>query len=106
MTSEERLQKLQEMEAQKPNDVFLKYAIALEYVNAKNDAAAQQIFESLVKTFPDYIATYYQLGKLHERNAMNQKAITIYQAGIELAKKTNDRKNLGELNEAIMMMEE
>lgn len=106
MTSEERLQKLQEMEAQKPNDVFLKYAIALEHVGGKNDEEARKIFEVLTLQFPEYIATYYQLGKLYERNAAYEKASDIYKKGIELAKKNNDKKNLGELTEALMMLEE
>lgn len=106
MTAEERLKKLQEMEAQKPGDTFLNYAIALEYVNAGRDNEAQTIFETLLQKNSDYIATYYQFGKLLERNGANEKAIVVYKQGIELAKKMNDRKNLGELNEALMMLEE
>ncbi len=106
MTAEERLKKLQEMEAQKSGDAFLNYAIALEYVNAGNDTEAQTIFESLLQKNSDYIATYYQFGKLLERNGENEKAITVYKQGIEIAKQINDKKNLGELNEALMMLEE
>ncbi|MCX6199832.1 MAG: hypothetical protein NTY88_11525 [Bacteroidetes bacterium] len=106
MTAEERLKKLQEMEAQKPGDAFLNYAIALEYVNAGNDNEAQTIFEALLQKNSDYIATYYQFGKLLERNGVNEKAIIVYKRGVELAKQINDKKNLGELNEALMMLEE
>lgn len=106
MASEERLQKLKEMEAQKPNDVFLKYAIALEYVSVGKDEEAKLILEGLLMLSPDYIATCYQLGKLYERLGENEKAIAVYQKGVELARKNGDKKNLGELNEAIMMLED
>ncbi len=106
MTGEERLQKLKEMEAQKPNDVFLKYAIALEYVGIGNDENAKEIFEALLELSPDYIATYYQLGKLYERDNANEKALAIYRRGVELAENNNDKKNSRELNEAIMLLED
>lgn len=106
MTVEERLKKLKEMEAQKPGDAFLNYAIALEYVNTGKDNEAQTIFETLLYKNSDYIATYYQFGKLLERNGVNEKAMVVYKQGIELAKKINDKKNLAELNEALMTLEE
>lgn len=106
MTAEERLKRLQEMEAQKPGDAFLNYAIALEYVNAGKENEAQTIFETLIQKHSNYIATYYQFGKLLERNGASEKAITVYKLGIEIAKQMNDKKNLGELNEALMMLQE
>lgn len=89
------------METQKPGDAFLNYAIAQEYVSMNEDGEAKKIFELLVENSPDYIATYYHLGKLHERNGEEEKAKSVYAMGIELAKKNNDTKNLRELNEAL-----
>ena len=96
-----RLEKLKEMQRQKPDDVFLKYAIALEYVSMNEDAEAQKIFELLLEKFSDYIATYYHLGKLYERSGEEEKAKAVYTKGIELAERNNDAKNLRELNEAL-----
>jgi tetratricopeptide (TPR) repeat protein len=64
------------------------------------------MLEELQQKDPEYLATYYQLGKMQEENGLPEKAISTYQSGIELAKKQNDRKALGELNEALMLLEE
>src|SRR5205807_1060796 len=88
----ERLKKLQEWEAEKPEDVFLKFAISQEYISAGNDADAHKYLELLAADFPDYLATYYQLGKLHERLDEVEKAKNAYRKGIEVAKTANDIK--------------
>ena len=54
----------------------------------------------------DYLATYYQLGKLYERTEQAEKAKAIYAKGKEVAKATNDNKTLRELNEALTQLED
>jgi tetratricopeptide (TPR) repeat protein len=101
-----RLQKLKEMEAEKPEDAFLKYAIAIEHVSAGDDEEAKPYFELLLKKFPDYVATYLQFGGLYEREGETGKAIAVYQKGIEVAKQAGDAKAAGELNEALQLAED
>lgn len=55
---------------------------------------------------PDYLATYYQLGKLLEEVGKTEEAIEVYKRGRELAKKTKDVKAMGELSEALMILDE
>jgi len=57
-------------------------------------------FLKLIKEDENYLASYYQLGKLYE--SMNEvvKAMRIYKNGIEIAKKNEDAKTLLELQEA------
>ncbi len=104
--NEERLKKLLEWEAQKPDDAFLKFAIAQEYVSGGNDKEALKYYRFLVDNFSDYLATYYQLGKLHERISEIEEARATYRKGIEVAKAINDLKTLRELNEALMLLED
>src|SRR5437870_202206 len=101
---EVRLQKLKEMESQKHDEAFLKFAIALEYVNMKNDKEASQYFELLLNEFPEYVAAYYHAGMLFERLNELQKAKEVYRKGIEIAEKANEIKTLGELKEALMQL--
>lgn len=101
-----RLEKLKEMEAQKPDDPFFKYAIALEYVSAGNDAEAKACFEALSERFPVYVATYLQLGNLYERLGETANAMTAYKKGIEAATAAHDAKATGELNEALLLAED
>jgi Tfp pilus assembly protein PilF len=101
-----RLQKLKEMEAEKPDDAFLKYAIALEYVSAGADNEAKPYFELLLEKFPDYMATYLHLGALYERSGELKAAISVYKKGMEVAKQAGDSKALSELNEALQLAED
>ena len=101
-----RLQKLKEMEAEKPDDAFLKYAIALEYVSAGADEEAKPYFELLLDKFPAYVATYLLAGGLYEREGETHKAMAVYKRGIETAKQAGDAKAAGELNEALQLAED
>lgn len=84
-----------------PDDVFLKYALAMELVseNKLNEAVAQ--LENILKDDPDYLAAYYQLAKLYESIEMNDKAISTYEKGMSLAEKCKDQKTYGELRSAL-----
>jgi len=87
------------------DDSFLRYAAALEYIKIDDKDKAIHYLKSLVKDFPEYLATYYQLGKILEEKGKPEKAIEIYKKGREVAKKQQDRKTLGELSEALMILD-
>ena len=101
-----RLDKLMEMERQKPDDAFIKFAIAQEYVGMNDDARALNYFAFILEKQPQYVPLYYQLGKLHERLNELKQAADIYSRGIIVARGANDLKTAGELNEALMLLEE
>ena len=92
------------MEKLKPEDGFLKFAIAQEYVNAGNDEEAKGYFEYLLSQQPNYVPTYYHAGKLFERLSEFEKAIETYCTGITVAKTAGDNKTAGELNEALNLI--
>lgn len=99
-----RIEQLQEFLKDDINDSFLKYALALEYVRVKENATARDCFLKLIKDDENYIAGYYQLGKLYESLNEVEKAMEIYKKGIEIAKKIEDAKTLLELQEAYDML--
>ncbi|MDB5145564.1 MAG: tetratricopeptide repeat protein [Mucilaginibacter sp.] len=92
-----RLDKLLEFLKNEPEDEFLQYALATEYLRLKETSKALQYYENLVNKHPDYVGTYYHLGKLYE--ALNRKpdAINIYERGMEIAKKKRDNHAFAEL---------
>ena len=51
----------------------------------------------------DYLALYYQLGKMYEAIGANELAIDVFQDGRRLAKSLEDIKAAGEISEALMM---
>lgn len=99
------MEMITEMLEKNPEDTFLNYAAALEHKKAKKPKKAIQIFKKIVSQDPDYLATYYQLGKLLEEVGKTEEAIEVYKAGRQLAKKTNDIKATGELSEALMILD-
>lgn len=100
-----RITQLLQMEQQQPDDAFLKFAIALEYVGINDEPKARKYFEALLEKFPDYLPTYYHLGKLYERLNETAQSIYIYKVGIEKAKAAEDFKTAGELIEALTLID-
>ena len=66
-----RLEKLLDFIQSEPNDPFLKYALATEYLRLNDSQKALSYYEDLLNNHQDYVGTYYHLGKLYE--ALNRK---------------------------------
>jgi len=92
-----RLGKLLEFIKSEPNDEFLKYALATEYLRLNQADKALEYYEDLVNNHPQYSGTYYHLGKLYE--ALNRKddAVKTYEKGMEITKAKRDNHAFSEL---------
>lgn len=97
-----RLDKLLEFLKNEPNDEFLKYALATEYLRLNEIDKSLAYYEDLVNNHPKYVGTYYHLGKLYE--ALNRKndAISTYEKGILIAKEARDNHAMSELQAVYM----
>jgi len=96
----DRVVKIKEMLVENPKDSFLCHALALEYIKLGNDDDAKKLFEAILENEPGYIGTYYHLAKLLERIGETDKAIKVYEKGMEEAKKVGDDHSLSELRSA------
>lgn len=101
-----RIQYIREMLEKEPNDSFLCYALALEYAKLNDISKAIELLEELITKDSDYLGAYYQLGKYYEQSGNIPMAADCYNKGITIAKAQNNRKTLGELNEALLMLDE
>jgi tetratricopeptide (TPR) repeat protein len=101
-----RIEQLQEFLKEDSNDSFLKYALALEYVRVEENETARDCFLKLIENDENYVASYYQLGKLYESLNDLEKAIEIYKKGIKIAKNSKNKKTLLELQKAYNMLME
>lgn len=95
-----RIEQLLAFLAQDESDPFLRHALGLEYLKAGDLTAARAQFETVTSRFPDYIGTYYHLGKLLEQLGEQEQALVIYRQGMKRATTLNDRHALRELREA------
>lgn len=91
---------------QEPNDEFLQYAIAIEYISSGEIQNAIAGLEKILTQNKNYLAAYYQLGKCYEAQSKTEDAKRIYEQGVIVAKEQNKQKTLNELKEAIFLLEE
>ncbi|MEO7120858.1 MAG: tetratricopeptide repeat protein [Ginsengibacter sp.] len=102
----DRIAKLKDYMKTAGKDSFLQHALALEYIKIKDDEEARKLFNEILKREPTYIGSYYHLGKLLERINDPQKALRVYQRGMEIATAANDHHSYTELQAAFEDLED
>ncbi|WP_116108304.1 tetratricopeptide repeat protein [Lewinella sp. IMCC34191] len=99
MTRKEQI--IQLLEAS-PKDAFLRFALAKEWEQEGNDPAALNIYRSLVNDQPEYVGTYYHLGKTLQRMERPQEAWKVFSEGMEVTKRLGEQHAMRELAGARM----
>ena len=100
MSSNARIEQIKTFLNETPEDAFLLYALATEYVSLGHDKEALTIYLNLVAKQPNYFATYYHLGKLYERIQEDDKAEKAYEQGLVITKQLGEKHAHGELRGA------
>lgn len=95
-----RLEKLLEFLDNDATDPFVLYALATEYNVMQDSEKAFYYYQLLIDQHPDYVGTYYHLGKLLEKSDQKDKALDIYQKGMNVAKTKRDMHAFSELQGA------
>ncbi|MEO6301978.1 MAG: hypothetical protein ABIP51_02280 [Bacteroidia bacterium] len=101
-----RIDMLLAMLEKEPDDIFLNYALGIEYIGELDVQQSEFQFKKVLQMEPGYIAAYYQLGKLFESVLRNTEALEFYKTGLEKAKEVKNNKAINEFGEAIFMLEE
>ena len=86
-----RLEALLKFLAQDPDDTFTRYAIGLEYITSKEYDEAIKFLESVLALDKNYLAAYQQLGHIYAITNRKDKAVEVYQRGIESANLSGDK---------------
>jgi tetratricopeptide (TPR) repeat protein len=92
-----RLEKLLEFITNEPDDPFLKYALATEYLHLNQADKALEYYQNLVTKHPNYVGTYYHLGKLYEALNRREDAINTYETGMKISREQRDNHAFSEL---------
>jgi tetratricopeptide (TPR) repeat protein len=95
-----------DMLVKEPNDVFLNYALAMEHLSTEEWKEADLQLKKVLGIKTDYLPCYYQLGQVNEKLGHTDIALDYYKKGVEIATSQNNTKALGELKEAIWMLED
>jgi cytochrome c-type biogenesis protein CcmH/NrfG len=86
-----RRQMLEEFVAQKPDDAFSRYGLAMECMNSGDPAAADLHFRALLDSNADYIPAYMMYGQLLARESRTAEAKEVLSNGIAAAGRKGDQ---------------
>ncbi len=103
--SNPRIEQLNGFLKESPDDSFVLYALATEYINEGNDYRGLEYFQKLLIIDPDYTGMYYHLGKLYQRQQQKSLAEMAFHEGL---KRTVDKDPHAyrELKEALNQLED
>src|SRR5579871_2048819 len=96
-----RLEVLKSMVAQRPDDSFSRYGLAMEYANSGDLEQALLEYRELLRINPNYAAAYYHGGQALEKLGRTEEARILYQQGIETTTRIGDLHTRSELQAAL-----
>ena len=99
-----RMEILQSMVAQNPQDSFARYGLAMEYAKSGDLERAMSEFTALIALNRDYCAAYYHGGQALEKLGRIEEARDLYERGIAAAARTGDQHTGSELQAALDML--
>ncbi len=101
----DRLNSLLELYKKEPDDSFVMYGIALEYISMRKYEDAERYLNRLLDKDPDYVPGYMQLAQVKEKLDKIDEAREVYKKGIIAAKKQNDLRTVREMEEFLDELE-
>ena len=103
-TQKSRREMLEQFVAQKPNDAFALYGLALECAKLGDNDAATTNFEKLLEVDPNYVAGYFQFGQHLGRVGKLEEARKLLSDGILVAQKAGDTHARDEMHAALALL--
>jgi predicted Zn-dependent protease len=101
-----RIEELETLLDESPDDPFLIYALAREYEKQTHSMQALLMYEHLVTNHPAYIGTYYHYAKmLHDAGNITE-AINLLNKGIEQGTMVKDFHAVAEMKGLLMQWTE
>lgn len=97
----DRVQALQSLLEQDPNNSFARYGLAQAYASNGQFERAVACYRELIAANPDYVAAYYHGGQALERMGQVEDARVIYEQGIEACTRTGDAHTRSEIQAAL-----
>jgi len=97
MTESPRLKQIQAWLAESPDDLELRYALAMEYRSIGDDERTVEQLKSLIADKPDYIASYLMLAQTLVKLIRDDEAKDVLRTGIAAAKRAGNEHAMGEM---------
>jgi cytochrome c-type biogenesis protein CcmH/NrfG len=101
MATSARLAQIQDMIAEDPHDVMLRYMLGMEHASLGDDAAAVEVFEKLT----GYVPAFHMAGQALIRLGKLNEAAAALKVGILEARTQSDFHALGEMEALLATVE-
>ena len=82
---------LEEFLTKKPDDAFSRYALALDYANSGETAAADIHFKLLLEKNPEYVPAYLMYAQMLAKGSRTVEAKQVLSDGISAAAKAGNQ---------------
>jgi Putative Zn-dependent protease, contains TPR repeats len=105
MADNSRLELLQEILAQDPNNKLARYGLAMEYSNSDQIDAALAEFQKLIAVDPTYANAYFMGAQALQKAERNDEAKALLQQGIAAAQKMGNRHAESEMQAMLDQLE-
>jgi tetratricopeptide (TPR) repeat protein len=99
-----RLQILQQMLEQDPNNSFARYGLAMEYANTGKLVEAVGEYQALLARDENYVAAYFHGGQTLEKLGRIDEAREVYQKGIAASTRKGDAHTRAEIEAALNLL--
>ncbi len=90
---------LEELLQSEPDDIFLRYALAMACVEERDISAGIAGFEEVIHRDPQYVPAWFQMGQVLAREDKIKESRAILTQGIEMARQTGDTHAEGEMTD-------
>ena len=107
MAKTARMEQIESLLAIEPDDDFLRYGLAMEYVSAGDDVTAAQLLNDLVTSNEanPYVPAFLMGGQAYQRCGNDVKACDILKRGIVAATKAGNDHARGEMEGLLASIE-
>jgi len=100
-----RKEQILEFLKENPYDVFLNYALGLEYFSENNLNLAEQQMKKVIQLDVNHTSAYYQLGLILIEQNKEQEALEYLKKGLEIALEKSNLKEISEFKSLITNIE-
>lgn len=101
MNNKQRIDEIKEMLKESPNDTFLHYALALEYIVLGEIPMGMELLENIRRTTPDYLGVYMKLGNMYFALQEYRKSAEVLEQGMQVARNQQNFKTYSELEQLL-----
>jgi len=107
MARTQRMEKIEALLAETPDDAFLRYGLAMEHASAGDDAECATVLSDLIARHAaePYVPAFLQCGQALARLDRTEEACAVLRAGVQAASKAGDTHAQGEMQGLLASLE-